>query len=182
MRKILKLIDTVRHLLASLNARVSTTGCWLAAALLFAMTFLVLMQIIFRYVLNDSLGWTEELSKSAMVWMTFLVAPYAYRQGLNVSIDLFQEALPTQVRCLMRLLLNLLVLCVLVVLFRESLDFVVRGMSIKSSSMPVQAGMFYTILPVSFAVMVLIAGELILQEVLSLFTPAGRTATQAEEQ
>ena len=47
----------------------------LAGIFLVAMIVIVIMQIFFRYVLNDSLIWTEELAKTLMVWTAFLVAP-----------------------------------------------------------------------------------------------------------
>ena len=71
---------------------------------------IILAQVFYRYVLNDSLGWSEEVAKIMMVWSAFLVAPWAYRQGANVSIDMFVEAFPLLARRLMETVLNLLVL------------------------------------------------------------------------
>ena len=44
------------------------------------------------------------------VWMTFLVAPIAYRAGTNVSIELIQQMIHGRARGLLELVLNVLVL------------------------------------------------------------------------
>ena len=51
------------------------------------MTLVILYQVFMRYVLNDPPTWSEEMSRFMMVWMTFLVAPIAYRRGMNVAIE-----------------------------------------------------------------------------------------------
>ena len=77
--------------LAKINAALCGAARNLAGMLLIAMVAIVILQIFFRYVLNDSLSWTEEVSKTMMVWTAFLVAPWAYRVGANVRIEIFVE-------------------------------------------------------------------------------------------
>ena len=49
----------------------------------------VAAQVFFRYVLNHSLFWSEELARYILVWLTFLGASVAYRRGTHPRIDLF---------------------------------------------------------------------------------------------
>ena len=49
----------------------------------------VAAQVFFRYVLNHSLFWSEELARYILVWLTFLGASVAYRRGVHPRIDLF---------------------------------------------------------------------------------------------
>ena len=95
--------------------------------LLVAMIIIVILQIVFRYVLNDSLSWTEEVSKTMMVWTAFLVAPWAYRVGANVRIEIFVDEFPDVMRRLMALALNLLILWIVAVFLYESFGFWQRG-------------------------------------------------------
>ena len=87
----------MRRLLTKL-AKINETLCVMARNLaglfLVAMIVIVIMQIFFRYVLNDSLIWTEELAKTLMVWTAFLVAPWAYRVGANVRIGFLIDEFP----------------------------------------------------------------------------------------
>ncbi len=139
--------------------------------LLVAMTTIVLVQIVFRYVLNNSLIWTEEVSKTMMVWGAFLVAPWAYRNSANVSIQMFADELPTVLRRLLHLALNVLVVWIIVVFWSESFGMVDRGFSIRTASLPIQVGWFFVVIPVAFAAMFLVGIELLLRDVLTLLHP-----------
>ena len=55
----------------------------------------VAAQVFFRYVLNHSLFWSEELARYILVWLTFLGASVAYRRGVHPRIDLFASRLGT---------------------------------------------------------------------------------------
>jgi TRAP-type C4-dicarboxylate transport system permease small subunit len=164
LRKILRVLSTV-------NERISMTARNSAGMLLIAMTVIVLIQIVFRYLLNDSLIWTEEVSKTMMVWGAFLIAPWAYRNGANVSIQMFTDELPLTLRRLLHLALNLLVIWIIVVFWSESFGMVDRGFSIKAASLPVQVGWFFIVVPVAFGAMLLVGVELLIRDVLALLHP-----------
>lgn len=67
-------------------------------AILFGATILVVAaQVLFRYVVNESLAWTEEVSRYLFVWMTFLGAALALRDATHIRIDLFVDRLPKPV-------------------------------------------------------------------------------------
>jgi TRAP-type C4-dicarboxylate transport system permease small subunit len=142
-----------------------------AGMLLIAMTVIVLVQIVFRYVLNDSLIWTEEISKTMMVWGAFLIAPWAYRNGANVSIQMFTDELPLTLRRLLHLALNVLVIWIIVVFWSESFGMVDRGFSIRAASLPVQVGWFFVVVPFAFGAMLLVGVELLLRDLLALLHP-----------
>ncbi len=83
-----------------------------------AMTFMViaiLIQVFFRYVLNNALPWPDEAARFGMMWMTGLMAPTAFRRGGFVAIDMFIVALPSMIGRIVTLFLLLMSLLVLVV-------------------------------------------------------------------
>ena len=154
--------------LARLNHAVCTAARNLAAALVVAMTVAVLIQVFCRYVLNDSLSWSEEFAKVMMVWTAFLVAPWAYRRGLNVSIDIFSEAMSRAWRLALQICLNLLVLWIVYLFFIESLAFWARGQAISSATLGVSMAWFYAVVPFGFAALFCVGCELVLRDVLAL--------------
>ena len=135
------------------------------------MVIIVILQIVFRYVLNDSLIWTEELARTMMVWTAFLVAPWAYRVGANVQIEIFVNEFPRTLRVLLTLLLNLLVCWIVIVFWRESFGFWQRGLTVRSDSLPLQVAWFYSVVPVAFSLLLLVGVEQVLRNILSLKYP-----------
>lgn len=164
MRRLLRIF-------ATLNERLCNLARDTAGLLLVAMVVIVLLQIFFRYVLNNSLIWTEELSKTLMVWTALLVAPWAYRHGANVRIEMFVDELSNKAQRILTLGLNLLVFWIVAVFFSESIGFVERGLTVRTDSLPIQVAWFYGIVPIAFALMLLVSVETLLRNVLALRHP-----------
>ncbi|MFY0624617.1 MAG: TRAP transporter small permease subunit [Pelagimonas sp.] len=78
----------------------------------------ILIQVFFRYVLNNALPWPDEAARFCMLWMTGLMAPTAFRRGGFVSIDMLTLLLPRIVGVVLNLLLLSLCLAVLLVAVR----------------------------------------------------------------
>lgn len=157
--------------LAKANEVLCNAARNVAGLLLVAMVIIVILQIFFRYVLNDSLSWTEEVSKTMMVWTAFLVAPWAYRVGANVRIEIFVDEFPDAMRKIMSLALNVLVIWIVTVFLWESFGFWQRGQAVRSDSLPIQVSWFYTVVPIAFSLLLLAGIEQFLRDVLALMRP-----------
>ncbi len=157
--------------IAAFNEPLCNHAKHLAGILLMAMVVVVLLQIVYRYVLNDSLIWTEEVAKTMMVWAAFLVAPWAYRTSANVGIDMFVEQLSRRLGLVLHLLLNFLVVWIILVFLVESIGFFERGITIRAASLPIQMAWFYSVLPLAFAALFIVGVELTLRDILSLCNP-----------
>ncbi len=113
--------------LAWLNTRLLRIGrniAWVAMGL---MVLIIVLQVVFRYLLNDALSWSEEAARFLMLWMTALIAPSAYRWGGFVSIDLVHDMLPKRVGSLLALILLLVSLMVLTVALQLGYNHVNSG-------------------------------------------------------
>ncbi len=69
------------------------------------MVLAILIQVFFRYALNNALPWPDEAARFMMLWMTGFMAPLAYRQGGFVAIDMLIEALPKAIGSALSLVL-----------------------------------------------------------------------------
>ena len=179
MNAAIRLLSGAMRRLGRFNEMVGVSGRNLAGAILVAMTAIILVQVISRYIFNNSISWTEELSKSLMVWTAFLVAPWAYRHGANVSISLLAEATPFRMQAAIRIMITLLVIWITSVFLIESLEFTARGMRNEMASLPVPSGVFYLIIPISLAGMMLVGVEMMLGDLIELAT--GEAAAPSPE-
>ena len=89
-------------------------GRGIAVACIALMVLCILVQVFFRYVLNNALPWPDEAARFLMLWMTGLIAPSAYRVGGFVAIDMFERALPRVIAAILSLFLLSVSLLVLI--------------------------------------------------------------------
>ncbi len=61
-----------------------------------AMTGLVLVQIVQRYVLAAPFSWVEEMTVFLMIWMAFMGAAVAVRRGGHIAMTLLVERMPAK--------------------------------------------------------------------------------------
>lgn len=76
----------------------------LLAIMLVAMTLIMGLQIVMRYVFNNSLSWPEELATFLFVWSTFLSISYCIREKSSIKIEQFYNIMPPKVQKLIKLL------------------------------------------------------------------------------
>ncbi|MDH3566449.1 MAG: TRAP transporter small permease, partial [Desulfobacteraceae bacterium] len=73
----------------------------------FTMAIIVAVQVFFRYVLNHSLFWSEELARFLLVWLTFLGASVAYYRKANPGIDILYSRMSPSIRKASALLIHI---------------------------------------------------------------------------
>lgn len=62
--------------------------------LLVLMTCIMGIQIVSRYVFQNSLTWSEELVRYMFVWSAFLGIPFCIKHGLSIKVDQFRNLFP----------------------------------------------------------------------------------------
>ncbi|SMX42502.1 Tripartite ATP-independent periplasmic transporters, DctQ component [Actibacterium lipolyticum] len=65
------------------------------------MTVFIAAQVFWRYVLNDSIQWTEPASVMIMGWFIFLGAAVGIREGYHLSFDVVLYVVPDRIKLLM---------------------------------------------------------------------------------
>jgi TRAP-type C4-dicarboxylate transport system permease small subunit len=82
------------RIVAGVLGLVARAALWLAGAGLVLMTAVVAAQVFFRYVLNDSIVWSEPLAVILMGWFIFLGAAVGIRDGYHLSFEILLHVLP----------------------------------------------------------------------------------------
>src|SRR3546814_1623691 len=55
------------------------------------LTTVLLLQVFFRYVLNDSIDWGWDVPRVCFIWMVLLSIPLGIRNNAHVGIDLLAD-------------------------------------------------------------------------------------------
>lgn len=71
-------------------------------------TIICFLQVIFRYVLNNSLSWSEELCRYLFVGMVFIGTGVGILQKKHMAIDLFINKFPKQILKFINLSINII--------------------------------------------------------------------------
>ncbi|MBS0248075.1 MAG: TRAP transporter small permease [Proteobacteria bacterium] len=64
---------------------------WLAFVLFWALAVIVFLQFYTRYILNDSLAWTEEIARYGLMWITFVGGAIVVRKKTNIAVELLLQ-------------------------------------------------------------------------------------------
>lgn len=99
---------------------------WIAFAVFWAMGAIVFLQFFTRYVLNDSLAWTEEIARYALIWITFIGAAVVARKNLHISVEVLLHYLPAVPARLLLALVDIIKLLFIGLLAYFSLTIVER--------------------------------------------------------
>ncbi len=120
----------------------------LVVVMMGAMATLVFTNVITRYVFDFSLNWAEELSRYLMIWVAYLGAGLAMREGRHVAIEYVQGLLPARFAPVARALVALIVLAFLVVLAKLGIDIVQFAWRQRTPVLGWPQGVVYLAIPV----------------------------------
>lgn len=109
----------------------------------------VFCQVLFRFVINQPLAWTEELARYSLVWLTFLGAAYAASLKGHVSIDFFVKKLPLLFQKGVMIIVAFICFYFFYVLMSEGLSLAQQSMTQLSPVLRLPMGYVYSIIPIS---------------------------------
>lgn len=112
---------------------------------------LILVQVILRYLFNNSLTWSEELARYIFIWQIWLGTSIAFRDKKHIIVDALSGALHGRARTALNIVADVLWLgfCVYIVIggFQLTASMAQRGTISTGLQLPVQY--VYASLPVS---------------------------------
>ena len=123
--------------------------------ILSGMAVVVFLQVIFRYVLNLPLFWTEELARYCLVWASLLGSAVAVKRGQHIAVTIFIERFPPALRQGLTIIALLSVAAILTIIFWGGIQLVTITRAQISPALRVSMSVPYLAVPVGAALMLL---------------------------
>jgi len=129
---------SIRHALGIVeNAMVRAFHAFIILGVAIA-TIIVSVQVFFRYVLNNALGWPQHTAILLMVWIALLGGAYAYSKGEMIQMTYLEYIIPPTAVDAIEVIVNLGVIFI-------ASRFIIDGAAMAAS----QAGFDHRVLGIS---------------------------------
>lgn len=138
-----------------LDLLVSRSEEVLIGVLILAASVILFANVVARYVFNAGFPWAEELVRYQIVWMVFLGASVAARQGIHIGVDLLIKSTPPALSRAIQLLVHAIaiVFCGFLVFYGAELILQTRAFGQVSPAMQLPMWLVQLAIPVGAALM-----------------------------
>lgn len=118
-------------------------------AVLVVLVIAVFLQVVFRFILNQPLAWTEEMARYCLIWITFLGAAFAMSTRAHIGMEFFVNLFALPVRKILYVIATIASLVFFLLMVVEGYDLAARSMSQLSPVLRIPMGAIYAVIPLS---------------------------------
>ncbi len=132
--------------------KISTIFCYV---LLVSVTSIAGLSVFCRYVLNNPIHWSEEISRYILIWLTMVAASIAIKERSHIRLTAFVGRLPNFISIIIEIVILLIIIGVLIIVTKYSWIMVVKNSSrTYSPSIAISMIWPHTALPVGFSLII----------------------------
>lgn len=143
-------------------SRLAPVGAWLharaenlLAAMLAVMFAVFILQIVFRYILNFPIGWTNEISVMMWLWMVLFGTAFVVRDNEEIRFDVLYSAVNENWRRRMVILSAAICVALFAIALPAVIDYVMFMKVQKTAYLKIRFDYLYSIYAI-FAVVIII--------------------------
>ena len=115
----------------------------LMVLLLIAISVLMMANVIARRVFQNSLTWSDELSRFLLVWCGFLSVSYCVKKRVSIKIDQFQNSLPERWIPWLKMLRHTIVFIFCLIMIPFSVTYLQQAIASQATSAAMRIPMSY---------------------------------------
>jgi len=120
---------------------------YLSCVLLVALTVVAFLQVLFRYVFNFSLSWTEELVRDFVITLIYLSAVYSIRTKSSIRVEIIDLFIKGKAKTILNIVIDLASSAVMFYMSYLSTSLVRNAVAVnqRSAAMNIPMGVMYGI-------------------------------------
>ncbi len=156
--------DTMKNVSALLQRTSDVINKWVllvVVTLMIAISLLLVTSVFFRYVLNNSIYWSSEVSRYLLTWLAFLGSTVAYKKGAHVGIDLISAHISAKTNKFKEIVILLAIMAIWVVILSKSITLVQLYSSERTATLNIPYSIPFSVLPITAIIWIMhIAADL----------------------
>ena len=117
--------------------------------LLLTLSTLMFTSVFYRYVLNNSIYWSGEVSRMLLVFISFLGSTVAYKHKAHIGIDIFIERLSGRNKKALNFTIELFFLLFWLLVFVESFKLMPIFLMQTTATLEIPYAYFFSAVPIS---------------------------------
>lgn len=126
---------------------------WCGITTAVIMTVLVFMQVVYRYLLEDSLSFSEELARYMFIWSVGMGSALALKTRSHIGVEVIVERLPKHLAYPAKIIVSVINLVFFAVLIWYGADMTIETMDQESPALALPMGYVYLSVPLSAIVL-----------------------------
>ena len=129
------------------------------------MVTFVFLNVILRFVFNTGLASSEEISRYTFVFITFIGAIVAMREGEHLAVDMLVKRFPKKGQIISSIIVNLISLIMMVILVLGSIKMVIQSSGARTAVLGLPFPFLYSICILSGVCIGILAVEKIYKDI-----------------
>lgn len=150
--------------------------------MLAAAVIIVVMQIVSRYVVGNSLIWTEQAARYLFIWMVMLGVPIMFHKKIFISFDLISKSFPKKVQEILNIVIIVACIAFSCYYFYHSLQLVIQTMGRYTSGFRVPFWLLYGAQPVFCVLLFFVEIGLLIDQITEMRTNGGSETGKGESE
>ncbi|NJP36069.1 TRAP transporter small permease [Alkalicoccus luteus] len=121
------------------------------------MIIIIALQVFMRYVIGDSLAWSEELARFSFIWLVYIGISYGIKKQRHIKVDVMLIVFKHRGKIILNMISNLIFLGFAVVVIYYGTDIATRILELgqRSPGLGVPMGLVYMATPVGMGLTVI---------------------------
>ncbi|MBQ8390138.1 MAG: TRAP transporter small permease [Oscillibacter sp.] len=129
------------------------------------MVFIMMYQVVLRYVFSNSNAWSEELTRYLFIFNVMFASAIAVRRNSHLQIDILINLLKPKVKCIFTIVATVIGIVFLGLLFKYCLDLCVQAARNISPGVGISMSVPYAAMPIGIVFMILTSIEVVIKNV-----------------
>ena len=143
-------MDQPTNSLSSFCTWINQKVIGLTAILLFLMLIFSIIAIFWRYVLNNSITWAEDVLLPCFVWVGLLGISVAFRSKSHINVESVLKLMPSRLARILSLIVEIMITIFSGYLTLEGMKVTIATKSMPWGMLQLSPSFFYVAFPICF--------------------------------